>query len=262
MKHKWILTITIVIMLAYQAWRVFDYMSTSMMGVDQNTSFFVSLAFLTFTEIGLLVWLHVAQPGSTTDKQENTAKVMIWVDFCGSMILGLADLAKHNTMYTIDLSRLDPVLFIAPWVIVAANVAAWIIFETNDSGKRLEQAERRLTHAEHELEIQARLDAIADLNANRQGLSKQLAPYYSRDIQDRITGRTAKRFLKEGEKLSLPELPPIAIDATPKKPSLKEMINNAKKAIGIAKPEVMEIHSNGNGNGAGDSQEGNFTERQ
>jgi hypothetical protein len=213
MKGKWILTVTIIAMLGYQAWRVYDYMSTSLTDVDENTAFWVALAFLAFTEIGLLVWLHVAQPGATTKAQESVSTAMVWVDYAGSMVLGLADLAKHNTMYVIDLSRIDPVLFFAPWLIVAANVAAWIVFESNDSDEKLRREERRLAHAEHEVEIKARQEAIAEVNANMAGLSRQLAPYYFKDVSERVTGRTAARFGRQAAKL--PELPPIQVTDVP-----------------------------------------------
>lgn len=226
MKAKWILTIVILVMLGYQAWRVFDYMQGSLTGVDDNTSWWIAMAFLTFTEIGLLTWLHVAQPGATTRWQENVSNVMIWFDYAGSMVLGLADIAKHNTLYQVDLTRIDPVLFFAPWIIVVGNVGAWILYETTDSGKKLEKAERALKHAEHELEVQARQDAIAEIQANREALAKKLAPYYFKDISDRVTGRTVAKFTGQVEK-PLPD--------------------ESKKGLGDILKSV--VSGNGNGNG-------------
>lgn len=233
MKNSWILTVTILVMLAYTGWRVYDYMSTNLVGVDQGTGFWVALAFLTFTEIGLLVWLHVAQPGATTNRQENVANVMVWVDYAGSMLLGLADLVKHNTMYRVDLSKIDPVLFIAPWVIVAANVAAWIVFKTNDSDEKLRREERRLLHAEHELEIKARTDAIAALRANTEGLARKLAPYYYRDIADRVTGRTAIKFGREAERL-----PDVEIVEQPPAPT---RLDKVKALFGRNHHDLQEL---------------------
>lgn len=207
MKNKWVLTTIILVMLGYQAWRVFDYMNSNLVGVSDDAKFWVSLAFLTFTEIGMLTWLHVAQPGATTTRQEQVATVMIWVDYAGSMLLGLADLAVHNTIYQVDLSRIDPILFFAPWVIVVLNVGGWIVFQSNDSDEKLAREQRRLLHAEHELEVKARSDAIRELHANMEGISRKLAPFYFKDISDRVTGRTAARFGREAEKLPAIEAP-------------------------------------------------------
>lgn len=246
MDKKHILTAVILVMLAYQAWRVFDYIQGSLTGVDQDTSFWIALAFLTFTEIGLLVWLHVAQPRATTVRQENVANVMVWVDYFGSMILGLADLAKHNTIYDINLTRIDPILFFAPWVIVLLNVGAWIVYTTNESSEILARADRRLKHAEHELENKARMDAIAMLHAESEGLARQLAPQYVKDIKDRVTGTTLKKFNREADKL-----PDVPVLPAPKKETARD-----KVARLIAGNQVIEkiiepagVLSNGNGNG-------------
>ena len=111
MKNKHVLTIFAVGMLLYSAWRSYDYMSGSLQGVPDVVRLIVSVAFLAFSEIGLLIWLHVCQPGATTEIQETTATIMIWTDFAGAMVVGLGDLLKHNTLYQIDLSVIDPLLF-------------------------------------------------------------------------------------------------------------------------------------------------------
>lgn len=246
MKRKWILTVTILAMLAYQAWRVYDYMKGNLKGVDEKTAFWVALAFLAFSEIGLLVWLHIAQPGATTHKQEDVSNVMVWVDYGGSMLLGLADLVKHNTLYVIDLSRIDPILFIAPWVMVAANVAAWIVFETNDSEEMLAREERRLQHAEHELEIQARRAAIEEVKANSAGLSRKMAPYYYKDISDRVTGRTAARF-GGGDVPNLPALPERVQQTRPN--ILVSLIGAIGDRLPWRKAQPVLILSNGHDDG-------------
>ena len=108
MKAKHALTAFAVVMLVYQGWRVLDYMGGSLQGVSDTVRFIVSLAFLAFSELGLIIWLHVGKPAATTEIQETTATGLIWIDFAGSMVIGLADLAKHNTLYNVDLSAVDP----------------------------------------------------------------------------------------------------------------------------------------------------------
>jgi hypothetical protein len=196
--HYW-LTGFAVVMLIYQGWRVFDYMSGSMEGVNDTVKMLIAIAFLSFSEIGLMFWLHKGVPGASTDFQENTAYTLIWIDFAGSMIVGFADLAKHNTMYAIDLRVLDPILFGTPGLMVVANLAGYILYATNSKTSRLARMDRKLEYAEHELEVQARMDAIDTITENRGVLAQKLAPYYVRDTTDRVTGNTARKFLKQSE---------------------------------------------------------------
>lgn len=194
MKSKHLMTLFALAMLAYQAWRVYDYMGGALTGVEPAVKILVSVAFLAFSEIGLLFWLHVARPNATSDIQETVASIMIWVDFAGSMVVSLGDMLKNNTMYVINLSAIDPLLFIAPWLMVVANLGAYLLHHMNDSGDKLEREERALKHEEASLEVAARRKAIEDLRANKEGIAKELAPHYYKDIRDRVTGRTAKRF--------------------------------------------------------------------
>lgn len=206
MKNKHIMTIFAVAMLIYQGWRVFDYMGSSLTGVSDTVKLVVSIAFLSFSEIGLIIWLHVAQPGATTDMQETISSGMVWIDFVGSMIVGLGDMLKHNTVYVVDLTAIDPLLFLAPWLMVVLNIAGYLVFVQNDSDARLEREERRLQHEENGLEIEARRNAIEELRKNKKAIAEKLAPHYYRSINDRVTGRTIKRFEEKGKPEQQPTL--------------------------------------------------------
>ena len=213
MKNSQAMTLFAVAMLVYQGWRVFDYMSSSLQGVSDAVRLVVSFAFLAFSEIGLLVWLHIAKPNATTDTQETTATVLIWADFVGSMFVGLGDLVKHNTLYQVDLSAIDPLLFLAPWVMVVINVGGYLVYHQADSAAQLEQAERQLHHEEVKLEMAARREAIRELQQNKEAMAGELAPHYYRDIRNRVTGRTAQRFMKAAANLDTPT--PPAKDTAP-----------------------------------------------
>ena len=199
MKNKHVMTLFAVLMLCYQAWRVYDYMGTSLTDVSDTVRMVVSVAFLTFSEIGLLAWLHVAQPNATTDLQETVATSLVWVDFVGSMVVGLGDMLKHNQLYRIDLSAVDPLLFLTPWLMVVLNLGAYLVYHMNDSDNRLEREERRLQHEEHDLEIHARRAAIRELKSNKEQLAERLSPHYVKSVQDRVTGRTMKRFVRQAK---------------------------------------------------------------
>ncbi len=195
-KNNTILTGYAMLMLAYQAWRVYDYMSGSLQGVSAATSLLVSAAFIAFSEMGLLVWLHIGTESASTQQQESTAGLLVWVDFVGSMILGLADLAKHNTVYAVDLSAIDPILFLSPWLLVLCNIAGYIYYSQHDSATLLQAAERRMEHEETELHLAAKRQAIRQLMLDKDAIGKELSPHYYRDIRNRVTGSTIKRFNK------------------------------------------------------------------
>lgn len=212
MKTKHLMTGYAIVLLLYAGWRSFDYMAGSLKDVGQTTAFLIAVIFLFASEIGLLFWLHFAQPNSSTDIQETTSNVMIGINFAGSMVLGLADLLKHNTLYTINLEWLDPVLLLAPWILVAANVLGHIIYHLTDSDEQLKRAERRLAHEEASLEIDARRHAVNELNKNRQALAEKLAPHFYGDLVDRVEGRTLKRFQRQArtfEKRAAEALPEL-----------------------------------------------------
>ena len=214
-KNSQAMTLFAVVMLVYQGWRVFDYMSGSLQGVGDAVRIIVAFAFLAFSEIGLLVWLHVAKPHATTDTQETTATVLIWADFVGSMFVGLGDLIKHNTLYAVDLSVIDPFLFLAPWVMVVINVGGYLVYHQADSTAQLEQAERQLHHEEVKLEMAARREAIRELQNNKEALAAKLSPHYYREISNRVTGRTINRFERQArEEEGTPRLPaaPLQLD--------------------------------------------------
>src|SRR5512139_2169851 len=162
MKSKVVLSGFALLMLTYSAWRSYDYVGGNLAGVDDTTRFIVSVAFLAFSEIGLILWLHFGRPNATTDTQETTATVVIWVNFIGILVMNLGDLLRRNTLYEVDLSYLDPILLIAPWILVAVNLGAYIIYTMYDSDEQLAREERRLHHEEIGLEMETRRASVRE----------------------------------------------------------------------------------------------------
>lgn len=205
MNNKHVITGFAVMLLLYSAWRSWDYMVNNLEGVGVTTSWLVAFAFLFASEIGLLIWLHFARSKATTGIQETVSTVMIAVNFVGAMTLNLADLLVHNKLYNVDMSVIDPVLLLAPWILIAANVGGYIIYHMADSEEQLSKAERQLAHEEVKYEIDARMEAIKQLRQNRVATSEKLAPYYLRHIMDNVSGRTMNRFERQG-KSAIPDV--------------------------------------------------------
>jgi hypothetical protein len=194
MKPKHLMTIYAVALLVYAGWRSFDYMTRLLADVSTTTANLVAIVFLFASEIGLLVWLYVAGPNATTEAQETTATVLMVVNFIGSMILGLADILAHNTLYAFEMPWAEPVLLLTPWVLVAANVAGHIVYHRSDADEKLKQAERALQFQERKLHILSKQAAIASLQAEQESMARELAPHYYRDIRDRVTGQTMRNL--------------------------------------------------------------------
>lgn len=207
MKSKHLMTFYAVVLLVYAGWRTYDYVSGSLTGIDATTATLIAVIFLFASEIGLLIWLHKAMPSASTDAQETISTAMIFINFAGSMVLGLADVLKHNQVYVIDLQWLDPILLLAPWVLIAANVLGVVLYHLNDSEEMLHRAERRLAHAESKLEIEARTKAVQELQKNEASLAEKLAPHYYADLVSRVEGRTLARFERQAKKAELTPAP-------------------------------------------------------
>jgi len=208
MKSKAILTGFALLMLVYSAWRSYDYIGGNLEGLDDTTRFIVSVAFLAFSEIGLILWLHVGRPNATTDTQETVASAVIWVNFAGILVMNLGDLLRRNTLYSVDMAYLDPILLLAPWLLVAVNLGAYLVYTMSDSDEQLAREERRLRHEETSVEMEARRSAVRELRANREAIGAELAPHYYADIKNRVTGRTVNRFNRKAEKML--QAPPAA----------------------------------------------------
>ena len=202
---KWVLTILIVVMLFYQAWRVYDYIRSSLTGVSDNTSFWVAMAFLAFTEIGLLTWLHIGLPQANTRGQSGVATILVWADFVFSMLIGLADIAMHNTLYIIDLSLINPLLFFAPWLVVVANLGGYILYHQWDADMESEKADRELEYEEHSVLIAGKRQAIKEIRTDKKVLADKIKPGYYRRMVDNASGRSAKELNKQADILELNE---------------------------------------------------------
>ena len=201
MNNKTLLTGFAIALLAYSGWRTWDYLSRYLLNdVAVTESVIIGAFFLVVTEIGYLFWLHKGQPDATTDLQETTATILIYIDLFGSLAIGLADLAVHNSMYNVDLTAIDPILFLMPWFLIASNLIGYTIYHGGDSERQLERATRQLKHEEIRFEIEARRQALDELNKNRQAMGAKLAPHYFKDIVDRVEGRTVNRFARQASK--------------------------------------------------------------
>ena len=191
-----------IILLLYAGWRSFDYMRGMLTGVNSTVAYMVAISFLFCSEIGLLIWLHKAAPDSTTDTQETTANIMVAINFAGSMVLGLADILKHNSIYEVELPWIEPVLLLAPWILIASNVLGHIIYHRTDSDEMIKRAERELKYQERKLHITAKQAAIQSLKDSEEELARKLSPHYFKDIQDRVTGDTMRRLSRQAGSLS------------------------------------------------------------
>jgi len=117
-------------------------------------------------------------------------------------VLGLADILKHNSTYAVDLPWIEPILLLAPWLLIASNVLGHIIYHRTDSDEIIKRAERELKYQERKLHITAKQAAIQSLKDSEEELARKLSPHYFKDIQDRVTGDTMRRLSRQAGSLS------------------------------------------------------------
>lgn len=233
MGNKGILTAFAVALLVYSGWRTWDYMSRYMLqDVSITEGMLIGIVFLVVTELGFLFWLHIGQPNATTDRQETVATIMVYTDLIGAMIIGLADILAHNKLYTFNTSAIDPILLLTPWVLIVANLFGYTMYYSNDTERQVERENRRLKHEENRAEIATRRHALEELERNREALAKTLAPLYINDIRDRITGRTANKFMRQADKAAKIDVKisePERLVASTNGDEVEEVVVNGRK---------------------------------
>ena len=206
MNNKHLLTGFAIALLIYAGWRTWDYMSRFLLkDVSVTESMIIGMTFLFVTELGYMFWLHKGQPDASTDAQETTATVLVYIDLFGSLTIGFADLLVHNTIYNVNVASLDPILLFTPWVLIAANLIGYTIYFGADSERQLERARRQLAHEENSIEIEIHRTALEEIRRNKKATAAQHAPKYIKDFNDRVTGRTANRYLRHAKKLAQEE---------------------------------------------------------
>jgi len=131
---------------------------------------FVSLVFLLAAEIGLIVW-HELSLRSTTGQQNGISNIMTWVDFGASTSAGIADMLVSQTLvagYQVPALLALAILYGLP-LVMAANVAAAILYFNADSDEQLNKTKRMLKHNIH-------AEAMAEIDRQKKSVAKGMAP--------------------------------------------------------------------------------------
>lgn len=182
---KWMIRIYAAGLLGYTAWRTFDFMVSQLPKAD--LSIYLALAFLFATELGLVMWHELHLNHVTTGTQANLATIMTWLDFTGSLAAGVADMILRQTMvvYTIPPWLALGLMFGLP-TLFAINVAAVIVFETQDGDLLLKHAERDLLFETHK-------NALANLHDSRGKFAADYQAQLAKEVRDRAGMRATRR---------------------------------------------------------------------
>jgi hypothetical protein len=163
---KWAIRIYGFCLAVYMGFRTFDFMSAQIpadMGID--IKFWLPLLFILSTEIGLLLW-NEATSRCTSSAQFNLANVMLWLDFAGSVLAGIADMIIRQTMladYTIP-RPMAMTLMVGMPVLTALNIGGAILFGQLDFEQRI-----ALQHAQ--ISWMAYQEAFKDARKRRKTLA-------------------------------------------------------------------------------------------
>lgn len=186
---KWIIRVYSFILLGYTGWRTYDFISSQL--PKNDISFWLSIAFLFATEAGLLIWHEAGLDHVTTKTQESVSKWMTWIDFAGSLSAGVADMILRQTLvngYQVPPALAQFLIYGLP-VIMAANVAAVLIFQSNDAEKQLDRSKRQLRFEIYD-------QAMKELHENRGAIAEGMKKDIYRELKDDVTGKVARQFLR------------------------------------------------------------------
>jgi hypothetical protein len=175
---KWVLRIYAVSLLVYTGFRTWRFLQTTLPASESGQ--FVSLVFLLAAEIGLILW-HELSLRSTTGRQNSIANVMTWTDFAASTAAGIADMLIGQSL--IEGYQIPPMLGMAiiyglP-LVMAANVAAAILFFNADSDEQLDKSRRMLKHTIH-------AEAMTQVQKQQKAVAKGLAPELTAQIESEV----------------------------------------------------------------------------
>lgn len=187
---KWIIRIYSFVLLAYTAWRTVDFLLSQL--PKNDVSLWLSLAFLFASEAGLLLWHEVSLNHTTTREQHYISTGLTWVDFIGSLAAGTADMILRQTMidgYAIPMWLAQALIYGLP-ATMAANVAAVLLYLSNDAEVQLDRAKKHLKFEIYE-------QAMKELGENRGAIAESMKKDIFRELRDDVTGKVAKQFMRE-----------------------------------------------------------------
>lgn len=213
---KWFIRGYAVVLLLYTGWRTYDFIQSSLPHSD--ISFWLSIAFLFATEAGLVLWHEANLNHTTTQTQEWITKTMTWIDFVGSLSAGIADMILRQTFiegYTVPPSLAQFLIYGLP-VIMAANVAAVVLYEQEDAQTQEDKAEKSMRFEVHR-------EAMRQIKADRASMAAEKSDMIYRKVRGRVVKHVDNVYsATPPAKPAVPTPSPSPIE-TPKKRSVKAM---------------------------------------
>jgi len=215
------------LLLVVSAWRTWDFISQVMAELPGVTIY--ALLSVVISEGAYLVWSKFAYPNADDGRQESVSIGMILLNTLGLLLLSFGENLTRATSGATWAATAAGVLAFTPWAMLGMNLIGALLFgvldddhidaKTRKAQKRLDRnAERDLKHAERMGHIQAKLAAIEMLDGQSEDLARELAPYYYKDIRDRVTGQTLtnlKRQVTRIEKRDAQKLEPNHLPGEP-----------------------------------------------
>ena len=213
-------------LLVYTGWRTFDFMQSNLPKSD--ISFWLSIAFLFATEVGLIIWHWLNIDHVTTRNQQTISSIMVWADFAGSLLAGIADMILRQTFldgYSIPPFLAQALIYGLP-LVMAANVGSIIFYTSNDSEKQLEKSKRELRFEIYEA-------AMKELKNNSRGIATAM----KRDIYSEIKGDVMGTVAKEFANVQVPEY--VESNSQNNKPKTNQVFTNIKSIFTKEQPAMV-----------------------
>lgn len=196
---RWPILALEALLLIVSGWRTWDFITQIM--AELPGVIIYALLTVVISEGAYLVWSKFAYPNADPGKQEAVSIGMIGLNTVGLLLLSFGENLTRAVSGFSWAATAASVLAFTPWAMLGLNLIGALLFgvldddhidsKTVKAQNRLDRnAERDLRHAERMGHIEAKLAAIQMLNDQSEELSRELAPYYFKDIRDRVTGQT------------------------------------------------------------------------
>ena len=228
-KH-WPMKILEALLLIVSGWRTWDFISQIMAGLPGVLVY--ALLTVVISEGAYLTWSKFAYPNADEGPQESVSIGMIALNTLGLLLLSFGENLTRATSGLPWAAMAAGFLSFVPWAMLAVNLIGALLFgvlddehidqKTVKSQERLDRnAARDLKHAERMAHITAKQQAIESLEGESEALARELAPYYLKDITDRVRGQTITNLkrkvtqIEKQEQKNASETAPVKNNSSP-----------------------------------------------
>ena len=184
------------VMALYTGYRTWHFLGEQMSGIgNDEIRVFLPLLFLFAAEVGIGIWHTLNMNHTTTNEQDIISGTMVWVDFVASLGAGVGDMiiAQSMIIYTVPRWLAVALIYGMP-AVMALNIAAGLLFLSNDGQAKIEKGKKSLRFEIHR-------QALKELQDNQGQIAGSMKKDIYAQLRREVTQSEMKRFIRQQEKI-------------------------------------------------------------